>query len=112
MEKNIINYKILGERIKKIRLERKFTQEELGFQASISSVYVSHIEVGSAKPSLEVLVKLCNALNTTPDLVLFDSLNESKGYIHNEIADLLKDCDNDELRLITELIKTVKKVRN
>ena len=42
-----------------------------------------------------------------PDFVLYDSLYKSKEYINDEIANLLKDCSGDSLRLIVKLIRAV-----
>jgi len=102
-----MDYKRLGKRIKEERLKKNLTQEQLAEAVEISSVYVSHIESGSAKPSLKALVDICNALGITPDFVLYDSLYKSREYIKDEIANLLKDCSEDNLRLIVKLIKAV-----
>ena len=104
-----MDYKRLGKRIKEERLKKNLTQEQLAEAVEISSVYVSHIESGSAKPSLKALVDICNALGITPDFVLYDSLYKSREYIKDEIANLLKDCSEDNLRLIVKLIKAVVK---
>ncbi|WHH57179.1 helix-turn-helix transcriptional regulator [Petroclostridium sp. X23] len=100
-----VNYKKLGKRIKEERLKSKMTQEELAEKIALSSVYISHMECGTAKPSLETLVKVCNALDVTIDYVLMDSLHQAKEYIHDEIAGLIKDCSDEQLRVIARLIK-------
>lgn len=102
-----MNYKRLGKRIKEERLKKNLTQEQLAEAVEISSVYVSHIESGSAKPSLKILVDICNALGITPDFVLYDSLHKAREYINDEIANLLKDCSEDSLRLVAKLIKVI-----
>lgn len=102
-----LNYKLLGKRIKEARLKNKLTQEDLAEMVGVSSVYISHIEVASSKPSLETLVKICNSLNTTPDYLLFNSLYVSKEYINDEFANLLDNCSPKDLKLILELAKTV-----
>lgn len=102
-----MDYKKLGKRIKEQRLKKNLTQEKLAETVNLSSVYISHIENASTKPSLETLVNLSNALDITPDFLLFDSVHKSNEYINDEIASLLKGCDTDDLRLITRLIKAV-----
>lgn len=108
---NAIDYKKLGLRIREIRLKNNLTQEQLSERVGLSSVYISHIENASTKPSLETVVKICNALGTTPDFLLYDSLYESREYIHDDIAALLKSCSNKNLELVTELIRSVLKVQ-
>lgn len=65
-----MDYKRLGKRIKEERLKKDMTQEQLAESIDVSGVYISHIECGSAKPSLDTLIKICNALGTTPDFFL------------------------------------------
>lgn len=104
-----MDYKRLGKRLKEERLRKNggMTQEQLAEITCLSSVFISHLETGTAKPSLESLVKICNALEITPDLLLYDSLYKSTEYIKDEIAGLLKNCNESSLRLITKLIKSV-----
>jgi len=102
-----MDYKRLGKRLKEERLKKGLTQEQVAELTNLSSVFISHIETGTTKLSLATLVDICNALGTTPDFVLYDSLHESKEYIKDEIANLLKDCNESSLRLITKLIKSV-----
>ena len=50
------------------------SQRELGRRAGISDGYVSHLERGFRNPSAHVLINLCNALETTPNALMIDSL--------------------------------------
>lgn len=50
----------LGPRLKQLRKARQLSQKELG-----DRVFVSHIENGLRLPSLQTLVKICDALNIT-----------------------------------------------
>ncbi|MBV7276057.1 helix-turn-helix transcriptional regulator [Clostridiaceae bacterium UIB06] len=108
----VLNYKQFGKRIKKHRLNKKLTQEQLAELIGLSSVYISHIEVGSTKPSLETVLKICNALEITPDAILIDSVYSSKEYLQDDIALLLKNCSATDMKLIIDLIKTVLNHRN
>lgn len=102
-----MDYKKLGKRLKEERLKQNMTQEQLAETVNLSNVYISHVESGSAKPSLKTLIEICNALAITPDFVLYDSLYKSKEYITDEIANLLKNCSEKNLHLIVKLIKAV-----
>lgn len=102
-----MDYKKLGKRIKEERLKKSLTQEKLAELIGVTGVYISHIECASAKPSLDTLINICNALGTTPDYFLFDSIHTSREYIKDEIAVLLKPCSTEDLDLITKLIKAV-----
>ena len=43
----MIDYKLLGSRIKAIRLEKKITQEKLAEAAGVGVTHISHIETGT-----------------------------------------------------------------
>ncbi len=52
----------LGKRVKKLRKEANFTQEELAEKIKVSPKYIQFIENGSRKPSLKTIYKIARAL--------------------------------------------------
>ena len=52
-----------GIALKKIRLKKKLTQEELSLQADLARAYVSDLEFGKKTASIETVFKLSKALN-------------------------------------------------
>jgi len=63
-----------GKKIKEERLKKKLSQENLALSADIDRTYISDIEKGSRKVSLEIGYKLSKAL----DVPLSDLLKELK----------------------------------
>ncbi|MGQ0597116.1 helix-turn-helix domain-containing protein [Aquabacterium sp.] len=57
--------RLFGEEVKKVRALRGLTQEELARDADIHPTYVSQLERGLKSPSLNVILSLANALDTT-----------------------------------------------
>ena len=55
----MIDFKLIGEKIKNIRNEKKITQEELAEMAEISVGYISNIETAKKKVSLTTIIKIC-----------------------------------------------------
>ena len=56
---------MLGEEIRKSRLEAKLTQEELAFRAGISRQYVSLLELDQKSPTIDLLIRLCKAMGVS-----------------------------------------------
>ncbi len=54
--------KLIGMRIKEIRRSKGFSQEQLAEKADINSKYLSRMERGTENPTLDMLIKLSNAL--------------------------------------------------
>lgn len=56
--------KIVGKNVRKFRLQRRMTQEQLSFEAEIDLTYVGGIERGQRNPSLLVMAWIADALST------------------------------------------------
>ena len=59
-----------GDRLRKLRKERKLTQKELATLVGVKNSVISFYEVGDRTPSLEVLIKLSKALRISTDVLL------------------------------------------
>ena len=103
-----LNYKLMGERIRTIRKEKGMTQEQLAEATGYTANHISHIEVGSTKLSLTSLVSIANTLDVTPDKLLFDVVHKSEELLLASFAEVLKDCNSNELYIILSIAKTVK----
>lgn len=54
--------KKIGKRIKKARVGRGMTQEQLAFEAGLNRAYIGYIERGERNPSTETLSRIAKAL--------------------------------------------------
>lgn len=62
--------KIVGENVRRWRLKRGLTQEQLAFEAQIDLTYLGGIERGRRNPSLLVIARIAQSLQVRPaDLV-------------------------------------------
>lgn len=71
-----MDYRSLGQRIRKQRKAQRMTQEQLAERAGISLSFLGHIERGTRKASVETLVNISNALSLPLDTMLQESLND------------------------------------
>jgi transcriptional regulator with XRE-family HTH domain len=62
--------KLLSKNIKNTRYSLGLSQEKLAFLAGIDRTYMSEIERELANPSIEVLLKISNALDLFPQDLL------------------------------------------
>lgn len=72
-------YDAIGRRIRYVRHGKKLTQEQVAERAGISANYLSRIENGTAKFSLEVLIQLINALDISAGYLLLDVIKKKEG---------------------------------
>jgi transcriptional regulator with XRE-family HTH domain len=54
---------IFGKNVRRLRQQRKLTQEQLAFDAEIDLTYLGGIERGKRNPSLLVMARLAKALS-------------------------------------------------
>lgn len=99
-----IDRQALGEQIRRIRVLRGFTQEQVAEMIDRSEAHLSHIESGKSNIGLESLVNLSNVLNIDIGVLLSDSLESHRYDIYTEEFHLLlKDCDDFEKQFLYEI---------
>lgn len=103
-----LDYKAIGKRIKIARIQAELTQDKLSERVDISPTHLSNIETGTTRVSLTTIVGLANALSVTPDDLLCDNVIKASVQFRRDIAKLLDDCDEYEIRIIKDIIETTK----
>lgn len=103
-----LDYKAIGKRIKIARIKADLTQEKLSETVGISPTHMSNIETGTTRVSLNTIVGIANALKITSDDLLCDSVIKAKVQFEQDIADVLKDCDEYEIRIIRDIAAAAK----
>ena len=102
-----LDYKAIGKRIKIARIQAELSQEALAEKADLSPTHMSNIENANTKLSLPMLISIANALSA--DTLLCDSVIHSKEIFAQEIQSAVADCDEYEIRILTEILKASKR---
>ncbi|GBR76470.1 transcriptional regulator XRE family [Candidatus Termititenax persephonae] len=63
--------------LKKFRKQAGMSQTQLGLRCATPASYICEIETGRKFPSLEMLVKIADALQVPPHLFLLDEKNKT-----------------------------------
>lgn len=101
----------LGKKIKRMRLNRGLTQEQLSEAVDISQRTLSGIEIGENFVTAETLDKLVKALNTTTEELFATNHLRTTDEILNEINVDLKIIANNptKLDILYNVIKSLTK---
>ena len=99
-----MNYKRLGEKIKKERLINKLTQAKLAEKVGISPTFLGQIERGEKIPSLETVGNIAVTLNVTIDGLMFEA-ELSNSIIISELSLALSKISNSEKLLLIDIIR-------
>ena len=102
-----MNYSKIGEKIKKYRKAKGYSQEYLAEKVKISVTHMSHIETGNTKLSLPVLVALSEVLDVQTDDILREDVGGREIAI-NELDELLSSCTDQQIRIVVDIIKATK----
>lgn len=73
----ILDYQQIGKNLARRRKELRLKQYEVCERAKVNDKYLSCIETARSIPSLEVFLKLCTALETTPDHILLGTVRQT-----------------------------------
>lgn len=80
-----------------------FKQNTLAERLGLSNNYLSSIERGKEKPSLEVIVSICIELQVTPDYLLMGNMYSNN--VPQNIADGLRLCTKEDLTLLSIMVE-------
>jgi transcriptional regulator with XRE-family HTH domain len=99
--------KLIGARIKHIRMKKGFTQDELSEEINISSKYLSSIERGKENPTLNTIIKLSEALGVDVDELFHHIEIEDPSKRKTLLMSLLDKADDDQLKLAYRILVAI-----
>lgn len=106
-DKNVDIKKLLGKKIKKLRIKKDLTQEQLAERINVSQRTLSGIECGNNFLTAETLERLTESLDVTVDeLFLVEHLRSSQELVEEMIHDI-KSVKGDPEK-VESLYKVVK----
>lgn len=79
-----VNFVALGKNIRKYRKAANLSQEKLAEMCECSNGHIGMVENAKTTPSLEMIVKISNALNVTVDMLINESYVQPElKYLHD-----------------------------
>ena len=102
----MINFDLIGKRIKKARLEKHYTQEKLSEMLNVSVEHLSRIENGAYRPSLGLIEKISEILEFDESFLMFGNCYLSG--IDKELYDKLNLLDEDKKTALLIIIDSIK----
>lgn len=101
-----LEYKEIGQNIRKFRQAKGMKQKELAERINMSEQHISHIESAHTKLSLPTLVAIANVLEVDCNSLLGNTLTGSINLImFEQIIGYLSKMDAAKLKFISEICK-------
>ena len=100
---------LLGDTIRRARMDNKMTQEQLAEAINISPTHMKHIESEHRKPSVEVLFLLADVLNFSMDAMLMKKQSDEHAKRVNEMNLMMNKCTDVELDVFLAALREMMK---
>ena len=103
-----LNYYVLGQRIQKIRKNKRISQAVLSTMIDKSAGYISYLECGTKVMSLETFVGIANALEVSTDTLLNRQLTGATGISNAGAQKIFANCSPYETYVLLDVLKATK----
>ncbi len=100
-----IDYSIVGRRIAKCRKEMGLRQFEVAEKIGVNDKHISNIETGRCAPSLELIMKLCDVLQTTPNDILLGTETPKDDITCEALTEKIAGLDRESMIILNSIIE-------
>lgn len=102
-----LDFAVIGNRLKKTRIEKNLTQEKLAEKLDVSVAFLSRIERGLSHINLKRLSQICSILDVSEGYILNGTSSNSEQYLISEFNDIFSKCSPEQQKLIYKIAKTI-----
>ena len=99
----MVDYRLIGSRIQEQRKKVQLTQDYVSEAIGITTVYLSKIENGKVRPTIDTLSAVCDVIQCDLGAILSNTASESDSYQTEEVTKLFRAC-SPEVKPIALLI--------
>lgn len=99
----VFDFRKIGNKLLAIRKKAGMTQSEVAEAANLSDRTYADIERGTVNMRIETILKICEALQITPDVILTED-NPGFSYKLGELLERLNNCTESQKETALELL--------
>lgn len=107
----MIDYKLIGQRIKTARKKNKMTQEALAEKLYVSTEYCSKIECGKVKINLPRLSEISTILNEPIEFLITGTVVESNEYLREELSTVINSLPSSKVEAILKIANIISDIK-
>lgn len=101
--------KDVGRRIASRRRQKNIRQNQLAEKIGISNNHLCEIERGNHNPSIDLFVRICDALDATPDYFLLGNMHLHQ--VPKRVTEALELCHEEDIQMIMAIIEHLISIR-
>ncbi|MBQ7045937.1 MAG: helix-turn-helix transcriptional regulator [Clostridia bacterium] len=98
----VFDFKVIGNKLYETRNKKIMSRAEVAEKAELSERTYADIERGSVNMRLETLLKICRALNITPNDIL--TIEQPNTFSESDIAEIINKCSESEKQTALNLL--------
>lgn len=102
-------YKAAGKQIQLLRQRHNLTQKELAEIINSSQNYLSDVETGKKRPSLDYYITIANYFKVSLDQLFADELNMKKNIIIDSVVLKMGYMSDKEQKLVLDMVESIQK---
>ena len=104
-----LDFRAIGMRIQKYRMEKGLTQDELAELVGTSQKYISRIETGYHNMKVDTIAAIAKYLGVSVDYLIADFTDSKNESTLKVIMDDIRGMSPKQLEMLRENINTIKK---
>lgn len=108
----MLDYRAIGRRIAYYRKQSSFTQEKLAELLNFSESYMSQVECGKVKVSLQRLDQISEILNVNIALLISDVNSNKEDYGEMEFLEIIHTWTPQQKNILLSLLKAADEQMN
>ena len=106
-----VDHKLIGRRIKEERKKKGYTQENLAEKLDVTVGYISQVERGITKISLDLLASLSSVLGVDPAILITETAIHQDRYMEGDLSQNYAQLNAKEKQLVSGFIELILKNR-
>ena len=106
----MLNYEIIGKKIKNLRIEKGMSQGTFAKELGVSVGYVSQVERGITKISLDLLGAISTILSRDMSYFVSESAVHSEKYLESELVLKISKLDDKKRKFALKMIKELEEL--
>lgn len=105
-------YKLAGRQIRLLRNQHDITQKDFAEKINSSQNYLSDVETGKKRPSLDYYITIANFFKVSLDYIFQDSLDMKKNVIIDNVILKMSYMNDEDQKFVLRLIESLEEYKN
>lgn len=105
-------YKLAGRQIRLLRNQHDITQKDFAEKINSSQNYLSDVETGKKRPSLDYYITIANFFKVSLDYIFQDSLDMKKNVIIDNVILKMSYMNHEDQKFVLRLIESLEEYKH